>query len=88
VLGRFLLKTLEAWYGVPSDRDEPVVQLFLANNGPQIGEVRLAEGKLVLEVFPSTEGASWVLPVEELREVIRIAETRLKPQNVPIAETK
>ena len=69
------MKTLEAWYGAPPDRDEPVVQLFLANNGPQIGEVREHNDGLILELFRMT--SSLVIPLEELQEVLRIAQNRL-----------
>ncbi len=72
------MKTLEAWYGVPPDRDDPVVQLFLAPDGPQWGEVRLSEGGLVLEVFASVSEKGVLLPIKELREVLRIAENQLR----------
>jgi hypothetical protein len=55
-------KTLEAWFCVPPDRDEPVVQVALAGCGPVWGEVRLDAGRLVLEVFGRPDGGSLVLP--------------------------
>jgi hypothetical protein len=71
------LKTLEAWYGVPPERETPVVQLFLANGGPQWGEISTSGGCLVLEVFPPASGSNLLLPVEELLEVLHLAEQRL-----------
>ena len=70
-------KTLEAWYCVPPDRDEPVVQVALAGSGPVWGEVRLDSGRLVLEVFGRSDGEPLVLPADELREVLRLADDRL-----------
>jgi hypothetical protein len=68
---------LEAWYCVPADRDEPVVQIALAGSGPECGEVRSDGGRLVLELFTRQDGTTWVLPVDELLEVFRLAEVRL-----------
>ena len=72
------MKTLEAWYCVPPERDDPVIQLFIAGCGPQWGEVSRSDGKLVLEVFPARTGESWVLSVEELLVVLRLADERLR----------
>jgi hypothetical protein len=71
------MKTLEAWYGVPPDREAPVVQLFLADGGPQWGEVSASGGRLVLQVFPPACGSALSLPVEELLEVLHLARERL-----------
>lgn len=70
-------KSLEAWYGVPADRDEPVVHIALADGGPLWGEARLDANRLVLEVFGRSDGGPLVLPVAELLEVLRLAEGRL-----------
>ena len=71
-------KTLEAWYCIPPDRDEPVVEVALAGVGPVWGEARLDAGRLVLEVFGRTDCAPLVVPVDELREVLRLAGERLR----------
>jgi hypothetical protein len=76
-------KVLEAWYCVPPEREEPVVQVFLAGRGPMWGEVRLDRGRLVLEVFG---GEPLVLPAEELREVLRLAEERLQGVSEPCVQ--
>jgi len=73
-------KTLEAWYCIPPDREEPIIQIALAGTGPIWGEVRLEDGRLVLEMYPHPEGGNWVLPVDELREVLRRAEDKLRGQ--------
>jgi len=70
-------KSLEAWYCFPPDRDEPIVQVALANSGPICGEIRLNAGRLVLEMYAPPDGGNWVLPVDELREVLQRAEGRL-----------
>jgi hypothetical protein len=62
---------------VPPDRDTPVVQLFLADCGPQWGEVNTSGGRLVLEVFPPASGSALSLPVEELLEALHLAQQRL-----------
>lgn len=74
------MKTLEAWYGVPPERESPVVQLFLAGCGPQWGEVVAQDGQLILEISHPVAGAGIALslPVEELLEVLRLARDRLK----------
>jgi len=63
-------KTLEAWYRVPPDRDEPVVQVALAGRGQVWGEVRLEVGRLVVEIFGRSDGEPLVLPAAELLEVL------------------
>lgn len=72
------MKTLEAWYGTPPDRAEPVVQLFLAGEGPQWGEVSRRNGRLVLEIYPAPPKGNWQLPLDELTEVMKVAAERLK----------
>lgn len=71
-------KTLEAWYCVPPDRDEPVVQVAMADRGPVWGEVRLDDGRLVLEVFAHEGSDPLVVSVDELQEALRRAEERLR----------
>ena len=71
-------KTLEAWYCVPPDRDGPVVQVALAGRGPVWGEVRLDAGRLVVEVFGRSDGEPLILPADELRELLRLAEETLR----------
>lgn len=78
-------KTFEAWYCVPPDRDEPVVQIALAGSGPVWGEIRLDAGRLVLEVFGVPSGGPLRLPADELREVLRLAEERLRGTAEPSA---
>jgi hypothetical protein len=51
--------------------------LFLADGGPQWGEVVASGGRLVLEVFPPAPGVVLSLPVDELLEVLRLAQDRL-----------
>lgn len=68
-------KTIEAIYGVPDD--VPVVQLFVAGNGRQIGEISVVGGKLVLELFNRDDGQSSSLSVDELQHVIGLARERL-----------
>src|SRR5262245_53406131 len=70
-------KTLEAWYCVPPDRDEPLVHVALAASGPVWGEIRLDADRLVLEVYSRSDGQPLVLPADELREVLRLAEEKL-----------
>ena len=72
------MKALEAWYCVPPDRDQPVVQVALSRCGPVWGEVRVVSGRLVLEVYGHPRGEALVLPADELREVLRLAEERLQ----------
>ena len=76
-------KTLEAWYCVPPDRDGPVVQVALAGRGPVWGEVRLDAGRLVVEVFGRSDGEPLILPADELRELLRLAEETLRGTAVP-----
>ena len=76
-------KTLEAWYCVPPDRDEPVVQVALSGCGPVWGVARLDGGRLVLEVFGRSDGEPLVLPADELREVLQLAEDRLRSAAEP-----
>jgi hypothetical protein len=71
-------KTLEAWYCVPPDRDEPVVQVALAGRGPVWGEVRLEVGRLLVEIFGRSDGEPLILPADELREVLRLAGETLR----------
>jgi hypothetical protein len=71
------LKTLEAWYGVPPERETPVVQLFLAGDGPQWGELSTSGGRLILKVFPPASGPTLSLPVDELLEILHLAQQRL-----------
>jgi hypothetical protein len=54
-----------------------VVDLFFADDGPQGGEVSASGGLLILNVFPLTSGSTLSLPVEELLEVLRLAQQRL-----------
>jgi len=74
-------KSLEAWYCIPPDRDEPVVHVALGDFGPICGEIRLNAGRLVLEMYAPPDGGNWVLPVDELREVLQRAEERLSGPN-------
>jgi len=78
-------KTLEAWYCVPPDRDEPVVQVAMAGSGPVWGEVRLDAGRLVVEVFGRSDGEPLIMPAEELREVLRLAGETLRGTAEPTA---
>lgn len=76
-------KTLEAWYCVPPDRDEPVVQVALSGRGPVWGEVRLEVGRLVVEIFGRSDGEPLILPADELREVLRRAGETLRGTTEP-----
>lgn len=76
-------KTLEAWYCVPPDRDGPVVQVALAGRGPVWGEVRLDAGRLVVEVFGRSDGEPLILPADELREILRLAEETSRHGRTP-----
>ena len=71
------MKTIEAWYGAPPDREGHVVQLFLAGEGRQWGEVSVSGGRLMLDVFPSESSSDLSLPVDELLEVMRLAQQHL-----------
>jgi hypothetical protein len=71
------VKMIDAVYGAPPYRDGPVVQLFLADSGPQWGEVVSRPTGLILEVYPSADGKPWALPVEEVLAVLQIAANRL-----------
>ena len=68
-------KTIEAIYGVPNET--PVVQVFVAGSGPQIGEISVVDGNLVFELFSRADGQSSSVSVDELLFVLRLARERL-----------
>lgn len=68
-------KTIEAIYGVPDD--DPVVQVFLAGNGPQIGEISVVDGHLAFKFFYHADGRPCVISVDELQQVLGLARERL-----------
>jgi hypothetical protein len=74
------VKTLEAWYCIPPEREDPIIQIALAGSGPICGEVRREGDRLVLEVYPRGDTDNWLLPVDELCEILRRAEGKLLGQ--------
>lgn len=72
-----VVKTLEAIFGVPPDEETSVVQVFHVR-GALVAEIRLRNGRIAVDLLDSETGDGDPLPADELAEIVRLAEARLR----------